>query len=119
MTLQTEALQKFGLTAEGTLGAEQLERVNKLNRALQLIDAKESTESVNEGIELLRKNLDDATKSGTALSTALGPKSQAIQGIKNIAEGFEKFQESLKHSTSLFVHQSLTQCHILFHLMLI
>ena len=102
LTLQTEALQKFGLTAEGTLGAEQLERVNKLNRALQLIDAKESTESVNEGIELLRKNLDDATKSGTALSTALGPKSQAIQGIKNIAEGFEKFQESLKHSTSMF-----------------
>ena len=102
LTLQTEALQKFGLTAEGTLGAEQVQRVNNLNRALQLIDAKESTKSVNEGIELLRKNLDNATKSGTALSTALGPKSQAIQGIKNIAEGFEKFQESLKHSTSMF-----------------
>jgi len=102
LSLQGEALVKFGITADGAT-AKFMEGIEGIGGALSTLeDPFSSAEDYNAALLLIQKNFPGIVAEAQKLNPVLAAQKAAIEGIGQNVEVFDKFRESVGQAKSQF-----------------
>ena len=102
LSLQGEALQKFGIEADGAT-AKFTEGLAGVGAALAVLQDPFSTaDEYNTALEFMQQNLQGVVTQAKALNPVLAAQKAAIEAIGQNVEVFDKFRESIGQAKSNF-----------------